>query len=94
MADCIKSFAPLKFNEPSRHRRESTKWYKRAAWRRVREQKLKKSPLCESCGTHEDLHVHHVKPRRTHPQLAYELNNLKTLCRRCHSRIEMTDRVG
>jgi len=31
------------------------------------------------------LEVDHVLPVRSHPELRFELSNLQSLCRRCHS---------
>jgi len=41
---------------------------------------------CLDCGATEDLHAHHVLPKSTHPELALDLSNGKTLCYRCHKR--------
>ena len=30
--------------------------------------------------------IDHIKPANTHPHLRYDLDNLQTLCKRCHSR--------
>ena len=43
--------------------------------------------------------VDHIKPIRTHPELAFDPANLQTLCKRCHDSVkhreEMTGhRVG
>lgn len=48
---------------------------------------------CQKCGVgrvesykklNEDLHIHHVKPISRRPELAFEEDNVITLCRRCH----------
>lgn len=49
---------------------------------------LENFPLCVICGDTFCLHVHHIKTRREYPKLVFELNNLITLCRYCHSRIK------
>lgn len=41
---------------------------------------------CLECGSVEDLHAHHVKPKATHPELILDVENGKTLCYRCHKR--------
>lgn len=41
---------------------------------------------CRECGAAGDLEVDHIKPVRTHPELAFDLSNLQTLCVSCHSR--------
>lgn len=39
---------------------------------------------CLHCGTDQDLHAHHKKPKSTHPELALDPDNGMTLCYRCH----------
>lgn len=41
---------------------------------------------CVQCGARGRLEVDHVQPVRTHPDLAFALENLQTLCAACHSR--------
>ena len=41
---------------------------------------------CMQCGAKHRLEVDHVKPVRTHPDLAFDLGNLQTLCGKCHGR--------
>lgn len=41
---------------------------------------------CVECGCRGRLEVDHKKPVRSHPDLAYELSNLQTLCASCHSK--------
>jgi 5-methylcytosine-specific restriction protein A len=41
---------------------------------------------CIECASHGRLEIDHIKPVRTHPELAFELSNLQTLCPRCHAR--------
>jgi 5-methylcytosine-specific restriction protein A len=41
---------------------------------------------CVECGKRGRLEVHHVLPVRTHPQLAFDMSNVKTLCVPCHAR--------
>lgn len=58
-------------------------------WRRVRMEVLKRDGArCACCGaTRADgvvLHVDHIKPRRTYPRLALDVNNLQVLCEVCN----------
>jgi 5-methylcytosine-specific restriction endonuclease McrA len=39
---------------------------------------------CVKCGSLYDLHSHHIKPYKTHPELRYDVNNGVTLCGSCH----------
>ena len=46
---------------------------------------------CTECGSRpvgRRLHAHHIKPFETHPALAYEVSNGRTLCATCHAKIE------
>lgn len=58
-------------------------------WRKVRMQALKKyGPKCMCCGatptTGAVMNVDHIKPRKSHPHLALDLNNLQILCHECN----------
>lgn len=60
-------------------------------WLSKRKERLEKDNYkCQHCGTEEDLHVHHVKPRREYKKVedANTINNLITLCISCHPRAE------
>ncbi|SHJ19750.1 HNH endonuclease [Ruegeria lacuscaerulensis ITI-1157] len=39
---------------------------------------------CVKCGARYRLEVDHVEPVRDAPEKAFELDNLQTLCGRCH----------
>jgi 5-methylcytosine-specific restriction endonuclease McrA len=43
-----------------------------------------KTPFCEECGSKEELHAHHIKPKCIYPELALDENNVKILCKKCH----------
>ena len=58
-------------------------------WRVVRMKALKRDGArCACCGsTPSDgvkMHVDHIKPRKTHPELALDLANLQVLCEVCN----------
>ena len=60
------------------------------AWR---EKVLRKSGyLCEECKRYGRMvsasHAHHIKPRSTYPELAFDVGNGMALCTRCHNKIE------
>ena len=40
---------------------------------------------CVRCDSTEDLSVDHILPLSEYPELAFELENLQTLCRDCHT---------
>jgi len=39
---------------------------------------------CQSCGSREELHAHHIIPRHVDDSLAFDLDNGITLCQTCH----------
>lgn len=41
---------------------------------------------CVDCGATEHLHAHHIRPKHDFPDLAYAVDNGKTLCRDCHAK--------
>ncbi|WP_073346078.1 HNH endonuclease [Bacteroides congonensis] len=59
-------------------------------WRKLRNEQLKRNPLCNVCG---DIatEVHHLRPIESEKEfdrmetLAYDPNNLQSLCHKCHS---------
>ena len=60
-------------------------------WQKVREMKASRDPLCEECLKHRiekplDI-VHHIHPIETHPDLRLVMENLMSLCKRCHDEI-------
>jgi hypothetical protein len=51
------------------------------AWSAMVKERDKK---CTDCGSVYDLHAHHVKQYKSHPELRYDINNGITLCGKCH----------
>ena len=66
--------------------------YQSAAWKYVRAQVLAESaaqsptgrPVCSVCGGEANA-VDHILPISEAPGLAYDLTNLRAICRRCNS---------
>lgn len=63
-------------------------------WKKIRDAKIKVFPMCEKCGKKLAEEVHHILPLEdyihdpeTMEQLAYDPNNLQSLCRSCHYEI-------
>lgn len=58
-------------------------------WRKIRyEVILRCGPKCQCCGRAPKdgivLNVDHIKPRKTHPELALDIDNLQVLCNECN----------
>jgi len=57
-------------------------------WKKLRKQVIERDGnKCKVCGKKRKLTVHHIKPRDEGGTNA--LNNLETLCQKCHDEIEM-----
>jgi 5-methylcytosine-specific restriction endonuclease McrA len=64
---------------------ERQRLYSGAAWRQLRRQVRDRDGLhCRNCPATTSLHMHHIKPWATHPELRFELTNVILLCRDCH----------
>lgn len=80
--------APKKRRAPTTRRQnaENRKQYYTARWGRVRKQVLARDHyLCRECGEPGNQ-VDHVLRAEERPELFWQLENLQTLCRTCHSR--------
>lgn len=58
-------------------------------WRKLRMEALKlNGARCQCCGASPAngavMNVDHIKPRKTHPELALEITNLQVLCEDCN----------
>jgi hypothetical protein len=58
-------------------------------WKELRYFAIRKyGRKCLACGAGPDtgktLHVDHIKPRLTHPELQWDINNLQVLCEDCN----------
>ena len=69
----------------ARERAPQQRFYGTAAWRRLRRRILREQPFCVDCRG-AATEVDHIKPRRTHPELALDPSNLAPRCKPCHSR--------
>ena len=61
--------------------------YRSRRWKSVRFLAKRRDGFkCVQCGAVGRLEVDHILPLRTHPELAYDLTNLQSLCPSCHTR--------
>lgn len=77
--------------------KDKMKFYKGTKWRKLRQQVLEEQNYeCQECkengrvtlanpDKHKSLDIDHIKELSTHPELAYEITNLRVLCIRCHN---------
>lgn len=78
-------------------RKDREKIYNTARWRRLRELKLQMDPLCEMCAEEDRVSmaedVHHkisfmtVDDPVRRQFLAFDFDNLQSLCKQCHQKI-------
>ena len=69
------------------HKRYSRNVTRGPRWKALRMQALDRDGWqCVQCGERRRLEIDHIEPVRTRPDLAYSLDNLQTLCGRCHAR--------
>lgn len=76
---------------------ERQKIYQSTLWRKMRLQQFSEHPLCQICEAEGKVkageHVHHVRSFVNAPnlverdRLAYDPDNLMTLCEECHGKI-------
>lgn len=70
-----------------RYHRESAAVLRSDRWKSLRFLAKRRDGFrCVECGAVDHLEVDHIKPVRGWPELAFDLDNLQTLCRQCHSR--------
>ena len=69
---------------------QGTNKYKCRLWKRIRMYKLRKNQLCEQCCKRPSEEVHHCNGDADDNRPA----NLRALCRFCHSRITVRDRIN
>lgn len=71
------------------------KFYGSSEWRRLRQQCLERDHYeCQWCKTEGKLttqydsvlEVDHIKELEYHPELALDIDNLRTLCKDCHNK--------
>lgn len=66
--------------------------YKSKRWKRKRENVLRRDDYkCKECIRYgrvtQASTVHHVKPAEDHPELAFDNENLISLCHACHNKM-------
>lgn len=61
--------------------------YRTTRWKSLRSLAKRRDGFkCVCCGAAGRLEIDHIKPIRSHPELAFVLANLQSLCPSCHAR--------
>jgi 5-methylcytosine-specific restriction endonuclease McrA len=61
--------------------------YSSQAWKDLRKAALRRDRWrCIQCGERRRLTVDHIQPARTHPHMAWRIENLRTLCGSCDNK--------
>jgi len=61
-------------------------------WLRLKSKLLYEKRKCEICGSDNYLHIHHILPRSSNPELTMDKENLMVLCEDCHKKIHKYDK--
>lgn len=69
-------------------------FYKTKQWKQIRENQLLRNPLCARCLSKNKITaanvVHHKIPHKGNHKLFFDVNNLESLCKRCHDSDEQS----
>ena len=76
-----------------RRERERARWreaghhlYKTGAWQIMREEAIRRQPVCASCGRLPSTVADHIEPHRSDEARFFDLDNVQALCVPCHNR--------
>ena len=82
--DCTKQ----RHRDYQKIRDDGNEFYRSPRWRRIRRQCLQRDPCCVECLAEGRVRpstiADHIKSRRQFPDLAYELSNLRGICKPHH----------
>ena len=75
----------LKYNSNMRDNK-SQSFYNSRSWKRIKDYRMSlDGGICTRCGYKADL-VHHIKEIKEAPELALDIDNLESLCHKCHNK--------
>jgi 5-methylcytosine-specific restriction protein A len=87
----IKLLKNRRNDTPTVRKREYQKVYQDKRWRLLRAEKMRCNPICEKCEKVNRIRptdeVHHIVPFDIRPDLAFDWDNLQSLCLDCHDEI-------
>jgi 5-methylcytosine-specific restriction endonuclease McrA len=69
--------------------------YNTKQWRQLRKAMFTENPMCVMCAEMGKdtiwTHLDHIKPVKSHPELAFDPANLQGLCNTCHNSIKQRE---
>lgn len=68
-----------------RNDKAEQEFYGSLRWKRLRQMKLRREPLCERCGSIAEMVHHRVEIKKDWSQ-RLDMNNLISLCHKCHQK--------
>ena len=68
------------------------RFHNKKKWLQLKSRILYERKICEVCKSDRFLHVHHILPRSSNPELAMDIENLMVLCKNCHKEIHKGDK--
>lgn len=90
-AYCKKHYKKPVRKKTKTKRKDDSKLYHTKKWQDLRKLKLSLNPLCEECEKYGRLTqgeiIHHIIPLKADESKALDLDNLQTVCRKCHDKI-------
>ncbi len=69
-----------------------TSFRNKKRWLELKSKILYEKKQCEICSSKNLLHVHHILPRSSNPELTMDLENLMVLCENCHKKVHEKDK--
>jgi len=71
-----------------------TRYNNNKEWLMLKSMTIYNKKCCEVCKSTRSLHVHHILPRSSNPELALDVENLMVLCESCHRKIHSKDKYS
>lgn len=82
----------------ARGREDYKHLYKTKQWQRLRQEQLRKSPMCQCphCreGTREATVVDHIEPHHGNRRLFFDRKNLQSMAKECHDIFKQSQEKG
>ena len=86
--------APKTYNKSSDKYSQACDIRSSERWKKTARYKKMKNPLCQWCKKAPTEEVHHIKPLVKYPELAFNLDNLYSVCKKCHGFLDTRTQRG